>query len=210
MDTRGWNDIAYSFLINHEGTIYEGRGVGIAGGHTAGHNTISHAVCLLGNFEIDRPTAAALASLVELGRHGHAEGWWREGFTGGHRDASGASTSCPGKFLYTQLATINYTIQKKEALDMYAPCKQGDRGSHVEAWQRVFNRISGFKPKQWTVFEADTTTELQKYAGGASSIGPAEGAAIFAALGKTDAGGLTEAQVKALINDTQVVARLEA
>jgi hypothetical protein len=114
MDTRGWNDIAYSFLINHEGTIYEGRGAGIAGGHTAGHNTISHAVCLIGNFEIDRPTAAALASLVELGRHGHAEGWWREGFTGGHRDASGASTSCPGKFLYTQLATINQAIQEDD------------------------------------------------------------------------------------------------
>jgi hypothetical protein len=104
---------------------------------------------------------------------------------------------------------VTYPPKETEA-DMYAPCKQGDRGSHVEAWQRVFNRISGFKPKQWTVFEADTTTELQKYAGGASSIGPAEGAAIFAALGKTDAGGLTEAQVKALINDTQVVARLEA
>jgi hypothetical protein len=210
MGTRGWNDIAYSFLVNHEGTIYEGRGVGIAGGHTAGHNTISHAVCLLGNFEVDRPTEAAVASLVELGRHGHAEGWWREGFTGGHRDASGASTSCPGKFLYTQLATVNAAIQKKEAVDMYAPCKQGDKGVHVEAWQRVIQRISGFAPAAWGTFGADTTTELQRLTGPGDNIGPSEGAVLLDLLGASDAGGLTEAQVKALINDTQVVARLEA
>jgi hypothetical protein len=114
MDTRGWNDIAYSFLINHEGTIYEGRGAGIAGGHTAGHNTVSHAVCLMGNYDTETPSVAAMRSIVELARYGHSTGWWREGFTGGHRDASGASTSCPGRNLHSQISTLNQSINLKE------------------------------------------------------------------------------------------------
>src|SRR5690606_41224448 len=66
MDTRGWTDIAYSFLIDADGRIFEGRGPGVAGGHTAGDNTKSHAICLLGNFEHRHPTPAALDALVEL------------------------------------------------------------------------------------------------------------------------------------------------
>jgi hypothetical protein len=129
MDTRGWNDIAYSFLINHEGTIYEGRGPGIAGGHTQGHNTISHAICLLGNFDEDQPTVAAIRSTVELVRHGYAQGWWRAGFTGGHRDASGASTSCPGKNLYRQLEATNKAISE---LDV--PPSEDDMATPQEIW----------------------------------------------------------------------------
>jgi hypothetical protein len=114
MDVRGWSDIAYSFLINGAGQIFMGRGVGIAGGHTAGHNTISHAICVLGNFNDDQPTDAAVASIVELARHGYAQGWWPEGFTGGHRDASGANTSCPGDNLHELLPYINVSIKEPE------------------------------------------------------------------------------------------------
>ena len=58
MDVKGWNDIAYSFLINHTGLIYMGRGPGVAGGHTQGHNLVSHAICLMGNFNTTQPTEA--------------------------------------------------------------------------------------------------------------------------------------------------------
>src|SRR5690606_32125478 len=76
MDSRGWSDIAYSFLIDADGNVFEGRGAGVAGGHTAGDNTKSHAICLLGNFETRHPTPAALDALVELARHGRDQGWW--------------------------------------------------------------------------------------------------------------------------------------
>jgi hypothetical protein len=55
-----------------------------------------------------------MRSIVELARHGHSEGWWREGFTGGHRDASGASTSCPGRNLHSQISTLNQSINLQE------------------------------------------------------------------------------------------------
>jgi N-acetylmuramoyl-L-alanine amidase len=112
MDVRGWSDIAYSFLINHEGDIYQGRGPGVAGGHTAGQNTVSHAICLLGNFDQVQPTQAALDATVELARHGFERGWWSQTFTGGHRDAPGANTSCPGATLYALLPDINQQVEE--------------------------------------------------------------------------------------------------
>ena len=104
-NTRGWADIAYSFLIGNDGTIYEGRGAGVAGGHTAGDNTRSHAICLLGNFDNRAPTPQSLDSLVWLARHGTDRRWWVPTL-GGHRDAPGASTACPGRHLYAALPGV--------------------------------------------------------------------------------------------------------
>lgn len=112
--SREWNDIAYSFLVNHEGTVYEGRGVGIAGGHTKDHNTISHAICVMGHYDQIQPSQKALDAVVELARHGHDQGWWPQLFTGGHRDASGANTSCPGKNLYSKLPAINGSLREDD------------------------------------------------------------------------------------------------
>jgi hypothetical protein len=108
METRGWSDIAYSFVVDPDTLeVFEGRGAGIAGGHTRGHNTISHAICVMGNYETDRPTDALLNRIAELVAHGHHQGWWPAQLTGGHRDASGASTACPGRHLQTAIPTIN-------------------------------------------------------------------------------------------------------
>lgn len=108
-DTQGWKDIAYNFLVGDDGTIYEGRGAGIAGGATAGDNTSSHAVCLLGNFENRPPTPAAWRSTVDLSRHGRDVGWWKP-TCGGHRDAPGAETACPGRHLYVRLPYLRSGI----------------------------------------------------------------------------------------------------
>jgi hypothetical protein len=108
MDEKGWPDIAYTFLINHEGLIYEGVPPGFRGTHTAGHNTSGHAICLLGNFNTTQPTEAALESLVSLIEHGHGQGWWPETLTGGHRDTRGnAVGDCPGNKLYALIPEIN-------------------------------------------------------------------------------------------------------
>ena len=70
--------------------------------------------------------------------------------------------------------------------DMYAPVAQGDEGVAVEAWQRIMQQITGFKPPVWGVFGVETTRELQKLVGPGDNIGPGEGAALFASLGKKD------------------------
>lgn len=91
---RGWSDIAYSFLVGG-GQVFEGRGVGIAGGHTKGDNTESHAICLIGDYSWMTPKQDDLQAIAWLMGHGKTQGWWGD-LTGPHRDAPGASTACCG------------------------------------------------------------------------------------------------------------------
>lgn len=115
MDVRDWSDIAYSFLIDNDAPdvdIFEGRGVGIAGGHTRGQNTVSHAICLIGNFEDELPTEEALEATAWLVALGANENWWPSRITGGHRDAPGANTSCPGDALYAAIPHINERVEQ--------------------------------------------------------------------------------------------------
>lgn len=107
MDSRGYDDVAYSFLVDDDGTVYEGRGAGVVGGHTKGDNSSSHAICAMGDFTKRQPTPAMIDSIVALVAHGHREGWWPDHITGGHRDAPGAQTACPGDRLARLIPEIN-------------------------------------------------------------------------------------------------------
>lgn len=101
---RGWSDIAYSFLVGG-GQIFEGRGVGIAGGHTAGDNSQSHAICLIGDYTWMTPKQADLEAIAWLMRHGRERGWWGD-LTGPHRDAPGAATQCCGRNLIDKIPDL--------------------------------------------------------------------------------------------------------
>lgn len=101
---RGWSDIAYSFLIGG-GQVFEGRGVGIAGGHTKGRNTVSHAICVVGNYELMTPQPEDVRAVADLVRHGREQGWWGD-LTGDHSAAPGAQTSCCGRNLRAAIPEI--------------------------------------------------------------------------------------------------------
>ncbi|MEX2659872.1 MAG: N-acetylmuramoyl-L-alanine amidase [Acidimicrobiales bacterium] len=84
VQSQGWSDIGYNFLIDEAGRIYEGRwaqaysdggthdgedqrGHGVIGAHTGGYNTGAVGVALLGNFQYGaQAKAAAVDSLVDL------------------------------------------------------------------------------------------------------------------------------------------------
>jgi len=60
-------DIAYHFLVDGLGTLYEGRDIGVRGAHTGGANTGTLGICLLGNFSVlDGPTQAQLNTVRVL------------------------------------------------------------------------------------------------------------------------------------------------
>jgi SpoIID/LytB domain protein len=63
----GYSDIAYNFLVDRFGRLYEGRAGGmdknVLGGHTAGFNSNTFAVSALGNFDTFRPAATDLAKI---------------------------------------------------------------------------------------------------------------------------------------------------
>jgi hypothetical protein len=93
---RGWSDIGYHFVIAPSGRIFAGRPTDALGAHAVGHNRGAIGVALAGDFEVEKPTEAALHSLDFL----------RARLVSGgevvpllaHRDL--ADTECPGRFLY--------------------------------------------------------------------------------------------------------------
>lgn len=79
--TQDWGDIAYNFLIDPLGNIYEGRysdndknspsgedvyGNGVIGGHTRGYNTGTVGIAVLGTYSSEDISAAARSSLEQL------------------------------------------------------------------------------------------------------------------------------------------------
>lgn len=111
MLSRGWSDIAYSFGVQG-GTVLEGRGPGVAGGHTRGRNTVSHGICVVGNFEVDTPTEEEFNTTAWLVAHGAKQSWWKPTITGPHSAAPGARTKCCGRFLARAIPYINAKAQE--------------------------------------------------------------------------------------------------
>lgn len=67
MDAKGWGDIGYHFLIDPSGRVLEGRELLWQGAHAGGANNVGNVgICLLGNFDVDRPSRAAIQSLDRL------------------------------------------------------------------------------------------------------------------------------------------------
>ena len=135
MDGRGWSDIAYSFIIDRSTlTVYEGRGAGIRGGHTFGHNSVSHGLCVMGNFDRIEASAGLVSRLAELVRFGHGRNWWPSQLSGGHRDVR--ATSCPGGDLYAEIDEINRQAIASEVEDPMS-VRQGDIGEAVRKFQQA-------------------------------------------------------------------------
>ena len=102
---RGWADIGYHYLIGKDGTLFEGRDIGVRGTHVGGYNTGSVGVCVLGNTTTDGIPQAQWESL------GVICSWLRAELPvthiAGHRDFN-PDTECPGDVLWNaldQLAT---------------------------------------------------------------------------------------------------------
>lgn len=124
---RGFRDIAYSFVIDgDDGVVYEGRGVGIKGGHVHGDENNNHGICVMGNYENEYVTDAARKSLIELLRHGRDLGWWKLDVILGHRQEPGhvGDTACPGRNLYGMLFIIKQAAQTPSPSPIQLP--EGD------------------------------------------------------------------------------------
>ncbi|WP_406089593.1 peptidoglycan recognition protein [Kitasatospora purpeofusca] len=131
VQSNGWRDIGYNFLVDRCGTVYEGRAGGtdlpVHGAHTLGFNTDSAGVAAIGTFVTDVPPAALLTGVARIAA-------WKLGLTeqdaagstrlvsgsdgslypagtgavfqavSGHRDAF--NTECPGDALYPKLPEL--------------------------------------------------------------------------------------------------------
>lgn len=115
--TKGWAALGYSFAVCYERgrvTIYVGRGWGVVGAHTLGDNDESHGVVLVGDWTrgtVPQPMVAAVAWLV---LRGEEVGAGPRAITGGHRQAPGAQTSCPGNAGMDAMRAARELIDRSE------------------------------------------------------------------------------------------------
>ncbi len=128
---KGWPDVAYNFLIDRFGGIWEGRAGSLVstvrGDATGGNQGFSQLVCLIGTFETEQPTVEAQESLVRtlawladrsgvdtspgatasftsLGSNRYPAGAEVTTTTiNGHRSMS--QTTCPGEALFPLIAS---------------------------------------------------------------------------------------------------------
>lgn len=167
MDSRRWDDIAYSFLVDDNGAVYEGRGAGVVGSHTGGDNSASHAICFMGDFSKRNPTDESLSAAAQLVAHGRAEGWWPNHITGGHRTAPGAQTACPGDRLLRKLPRINELAAallrpptpKEDDMPLGLSIDD-DRRTEIRLWFRDYLG-RGFKAGTWPDGKKYTAAEEQ-------------------------------------------------
>lgn len=66
---RGYSAIGYHFLIGKNGDIAYGRPINYIGAHCKNFNTNSVGICLIGNFEEEKPTNEQYQSLAKLIKH---------------------------------------------------------------------------------------------------------------------------------------------
>jgi hypothetical protein len=136
--TRGYFDIAYNFIIDAFGRIWEARAGGVdepvIGAHAGAFNAVSTGVAILGTFMVSEPPPPAVMSLQrllawKLALHGvpvlgkvrvevdPADAFYTRFRPGqrvllprvaGHRD--GDQTDCPGNDLYARLPAIRTKV----------------------------------------------------------------------------------------------------
>lgn len=96
MQTRGWSSIAYNWLVDVDGTIYEGRRDGAVGGATKNWNFRTVAVSFIGDGHqpLSLEAQQGFRTVIDELQHKYGGGLWIKG----HRDL--AATSCPGGWLY--------------------------------------------------------------------------------------------------------------
>lgn len=121
VNSNGWDDVGYNWLIDPTGVLYQGRGDNVRGAHFCGQNTGTMGVAMIGNFEIGTATEDAKNKLKELlawktcnintdplGTSFHASSDMDLMNISGHRD--GCSTVCPGELFYPEIPSIREDV----------------------------------------------------------------------------------------------------
>ncbi|RWR98730.1 peptidoglycan-recognition protein SC2-like protein [Dinothrombium tinctorium] len=105
MDSRGWSDIGYNFLVGGDGNIYEGRGWNVEGAHARGLNRNGIGISFIGNFQARSAPANMMAAAKKLIQCGLRKVYIMRNYQlKGHRDVN--PTSCPGNKLYRQMNNL--------------------------------------------------------------------------------------------------------
>jgi hypothetical protein len=120
MDTRGWCDVGYTFLVTEDGTVWEARPARFLGAHVGSNNTGNIGMSFVGCFHPSgcgglgdtTPPGAMVdsaANVLGLLAKNHKI-TVTESTLKGHRDHAGANTTCPGDYLHKRLGDIRAMV----------------------------------------------------------------------------------------------------
>ncbi|XP_011344963.1 peptidoglycan-recognition protein SC2 isoform X2 [Ooceraea biroi] len=99
MNSKGWTDIGYNFLVGEDGNVYEGRGWGKKGSHSKPFNGKSIGICIIGDYSNRTPKPAAVQAVSKLIAYGVSNDEIKSDYILlGHRQTG--QTTCPGNSLY--------------------------------------------------------------------------------------------------------------
>jgi hypothetical protein len=112
---RHWADIAYHFVVDRAGRVWQARPLAYMGAHCRGHNEHNLGIVLLGNFDVQSPTAAQLIALA--GFIAFVRRLYHIPMTEVYTHGELGKTSCPGK----KLQAYMNRARKNWALDDAAP-----------------------------------------------------------------------------------------
>jgi hypothetical protein len=108
---RGWNDIAYHFLIDGAGRVVEGRPAEVLGSHVLAANENNIGIAMMGDFEKIHPTRAQVESLTRLVSYlavKYKQDPSAQGFVQPHQHYG--NTDCPGRNMMTIFAALRRDI----------------------------------------------------------------------------------------------------
>ncbi len=106
MDSRGFCDIGYHFVVGTDGRVYQGRAETLRGAHVANNNSGNAGVSFIGTYSSSAPSGAMMhagaRAINAIGCHyGVSINRTR---VKGHREYG--STNCPGNALYNRLGGL--------------------------------------------------------------------------------------------------------
>ncbi len=102
--TRHWSDIAYHYVIDRAGRVWEGRNIRFQGAHVKDKNPHNLGVMCLGNFDIQSPSDAQLTSLRDTVRFFRRKYNIQPTNLFTHQEIG--HTSCPGKNLQPKIVAM--------------------------------------------------------------------------------------------------------
>lgn len=113
---RKWIDIPYHYLVDLNGTIYEGRDIRFAGDTNTDYDPAGHAlVVVLGNYEEIEPSPAQLAAVVDIMSMLAARFRLDPASIAAHKDYA-RNTLCPGRNLYPYVRSGYFSDQVRGRL----------------------------------------------------------------------------------------------
>ena len=114
---KGWSDIGYHYIVDRSGVVWQGRDVTKwQGAHVKNRNENNIGVMCMGNFMLQRPSAAQIAGLNRTVAQLQRVYQIPTSSVKTHKEWPGAQTLCPGTQLQSKVLVLRKSGFKSSAL----------------------------------------------------------------------------------------------